>query len=315
MEVEPPGLPVKGGARPLSPGDRVTASVISSDGKGGLILNVRGVKTAAFAEGAASPGKSVRVEVLQTEPELKVRILPENPSSRQAARSGPVAALISESAEREALSGMKSGGAKIFKDAVPLLAREAASFSQKEVADILKNLGGARISAFLPEEIKKAVRDGGNFFENKLLKGISPEKDAKALAYASGNDAARGAVTKMQIANILMNADIFTFFDGDDELDFDNGVMRFRKTPSGDMSLYMKVDFTHLGETVISFAKAPESCYYVTVRTEKDISGDLASVNIPGLFIRWARLGPKDCSFFEIKPGDFSLLDNFDLKA
>ena len=307
MQIGAPGVQGQNLNPQLFPGVKLLASV---DDKGNIILNINGTKRAVQADGAALPaGKMVRVEVLQTEPELKVRILPETPQNVK------TAALISETLQKDALSDMKSAKQTLLKSVISVLAKEAASFSQKEVSDILKNLGGARITSFLPEEIKKAVRNGGNFFENKLLKGISPGKDAKALAYSSGNDAARGAVTKMQIANVLMNADIFTFFGGDDELDFDNGVMRFRKTPDGDINLYMKVDFTNLGETIISFAKAHEAGYYVTVRTEKDISGDLSSVRIPGLSIRWARLGENDGSFFEIKNKDFVFFDNFDMKA
>ena len=311
MQIGAPGVQGQNLNPQLFPGVKLLASVISSDDKGNIILNINGTKRAVQADGLALPaGKVVRVEVLQTEPEVKVRILPETLQNSKTA-----AALISDTAQKDALLDMKSAKQTLLKSVISILAKEAVTFSQKEVSDILKNLGGARIASFLPEEIKKAVRNGGNFFENKLLKGISPGKDAKALAYSSGNDAARGAVTKMQIANILMNADVFTFFGGDDDLDFDNGVMRFRKTPDGDINLYMKVDFTNLGETIISFAKAHEAGYYVTVRTEKDISGDLSSVQIPGLSIRWAQLGENDASFFEIKNKDFVFFDNFDMKA
>ena len=314
MQITPPSPQTNNIAPSLSVGDKVMATVISNSSDK-ILLNVKGQQAEAAKGGEDFSGKSVKVEVLQTEPKLIVKILSANVNAKQSVQSNPSqnAALIKAATQGEALTNMK--GETVIKDTASLMAKEAAAFSQKDIVSVIKTLGGARIAAFLPEEIKKVIRNSGNFFENKLLKGISPESDSKMLAYLSGNDGARSAVTKMQVANILLNTDFFTFFDGEEELDFDGGVMRFRKSPSGNINLHMKMNFTNLGETVISFVKAGDEGYYVTVRTAKDISKELAELNIPNLLIRWAELSENDGKFFEIDKDHIILSDSLNIKS
>ena len=315
MNVTPPSLSSTAAQGAVSVGDKVVASVVSNNA-GNLILNVRGVLAQAVNSHQFTQGKSVRVEVVQTEPKVIVKILPQSQQGNQVMQGdiSQKAALIKESAQGEAVLSSKDSSV-LLKETVALMAKETATFSQKDIVSLLKNLGGARIAAFLPEEIRKAVRNGGNFFENKLLKGLSVENDSKTIAYSSGNDTARGAVTKMQIANILMNTDFFTFFEGDEALDFDGGVMRFRRSSSGGISLHMKINFSNLGETVISFVKAGDEGYYVTVRTKQDISNDLAYLKLPNLIVNWAELKADDSKFFEIDKKDIFHIENLDLKA
>lgn len=280
----------------LNVGDKLPALVLKNE-NGILTLNIGGSKLVALAEGIVI-SKNIKIEIIKLEPQLMVKILP----------SGDDAKVALEKSSADILLGMKQA-------AMSAVLKEVSSFSQSDIAKILKMFGMAKIAAFTPDEIRKVIKDGGNFFENKLLNGISLKNDAKLEAYLAGNEPARSAVTKLQTANVLMTNDFLTFFDASQDLDIDNGIMRFRRTDDGYLNLFMKVDFTNLGETILTFARSKDTGYNITIRTEADISDEIGDINIPGAVIRWVKLKKSDADFFEIKPGDFETFINFDIKA
>ena len=193
------------------------------------------------------------------------------------------------------------------------LMKSGANFDFKEISAYAKLFSGTILSAFLSEDIKRVIKDGGNFLENKLLKGLSATGDAKLGAYSTDNQTSKELITKMQIANLLMRENFFTFFEGDN-LDFENGMMRLHKTTNGGINLSVKLTFSNIGETVVSFVKTPTNSYYVTVRTERDLSEEISHINLPNCQINWRKLTEADKESFNIFKESLIKPCGFDMK-
>ena len=97
----------------------------------------------------------------------------------------------------------------------------------------------------------------------------------KLAAYTQQNSSAESAVTKQQIANVLMGSDFFSFFEND-ELDFDDGIIRVAKNNSNYYSVYIYMNFTKIGETIISITRHYENSYLITVRSKVNIMAELS---------------------------------------
>lgn len=344
MEIRPidAGGPSDDGSV-LKIGDKIQVNIIKSHGDGSYSFNSGGKLFQGFSDTPLNPGRQ-QIQILSVEPKLEIapfgkekseslfqigsKISVEVISVKDGAYSvnlggktyivnivpPPLASkFIGEIVKTDPLLELKPVFTSLKDITLPFMAREMASFNQRDISSIMKMFTGASLSAFLPEEIRRVIKDGGNFFENKLSRGLAPGGDVKFSAYQVGDDNAAGNITKMQIANILMAEDFFSFFEGDD-LDFEGGVMRFRKSDNGSLNLYMKLDFTNLGDTVVSFLKSSELGYYVTVRTEKDISEELAKVDLEGCRLNWRKLGDSDKELFNIKSQDFKGLEGLDIK-
>lgn len=343
MEVTGVGGKIQQGEpNSLQAGDKLQINVTKSLGDGNYIFNSGGRQFEGFSQTPLGLGPQ-RIIVLTAEPKIEISLLGKENSRTLQAGSKVGVDIISF---KDGLYTVNIGGKTYFasinppplagkfmaeliktepalelkpiftslKDmTLPLMAKELAAFNQKDLSSIMKMFAGASLTAFLPEEIRRIIKDGGNFFENKLSRGIAPAGDAKTAAYETGNDGARENITKMQIANILMREDFFSFFEGE-ELDFEGGVMRFRKSDDGSMNLYVKLTFTNLGDTVVSFLKSSEKGFYVTVRTDEDISQALSEISVKGCQINWRKLKNSDKEFFDIKKEDFSGFGSLDVK-
>lgn len=327
----------------LQTGDKLQVNVTKSLGDGNYLFNSGGKQFTGFSQTSLELGPQ-RIMVLSTEPKIEISLLGKDNSEGLQAGTKVGVHVISF---KDGVFTVNIGGKTYFasvnppplagkfmaeilktepdiqlkpiftslKDMMlPLMAKELAVFNQKDLSSIMKIFSGASLTAFLPEEIRRIIKDGGNFFENKLSRGLAPAGDTKTAAYETGNDGARDNITKMQIANILMQDDFFSFFEGED-LDFEGGVMRFRRSDDGSLNLYVKLTFTNLGDTVISFLKSSESGFYVTVRTDEDISKALSEIDVDGCRINWRKLKNSDKIFFDIKKEDFSGFGSLDVKV
>lgn len=343
MEIQPVSGGNQDDSSALKIGDKIQVNIIKSHGDGGYSFNSGGKLFQGFSHIPLNLGGQ-QIKVLSLEPRLEIapfgkekgepifqvgsKISVEVISVKDGAYSvnlggktyivnivpPPLAGkFIGEIVKTDPLLELKPVFTSLKDITLPFMAREMASFNQRDISSIMKMFTGASLAAFLPDDIRRVVKDGGNFFENKLSRGLAPAGDVKFSAYMAGDDNAAGNITKMQIANILMAEDFFSFFEGD-ELDFEGGVMRFHKSDNGNLNLHMKLSFTNLGETVVSFLKSSEMGYYLTVRTEKDISEELAKIDIAGCRINWRKLGEADKELFHIKSKDFKGLEGLDIK-
>lgn len=341
MEVSPVkgGLAGDGGIEPLRVGAVVRVNVTNSNGEGVYTFSYGGKTFQGRSDSPLETGAQ-RVAVLSAEPDIKISPAPLKdaplfPGAKVSAEvisakdgiysvtingktytariePSPLASkFIGEVLTTDPLLRLKPVFTSLKDITLPFMAKEMASFKQSDLSVIMKIFSGASLSAFTPDEIRRVIKDGGNFFENKLSRGIAPGGDVKMAAY--NDDSARENITKMQIANILMADDFFSFFESDD-LDFEGGIMRFRRSEDGNLNLYVKLDFTNLGETVVSFFKSSEIGYYVTVRTEEDISAFLSEIKVEGCRINWRKLSSEDKDIFNIKGEDLKGLSGLDIK-
>lgn len=259
----------------LNTGDKVSAKIISSNN--GLFSVEIGGKT--YQSNITSNPSSAKIlaEVIKTEPILTLKEVNISP--------------------------------KLMSLAV--MAKEISTFNQKEIVNILKDFGAFHLTSFLADDIKKTLRNSGQFFENKVLKGASLDGDMKMAAYAQQNSQAESAINKMQIANALMSSDFFSFFENE-ELDFDDGVMRFVKNSNGTYSAFIKLNFTKIGETVISIIRHYENSYLITVRSKVNITAELSRLRIKNCKVVWKEMQDKDLEFFEIKRENLTGMNGFE---
>ncbi len=320
-------------------GDIVTANNIKEGRNGTYILNINGKNVEAFSKDILlNPPLKLQIiktnplevgllkenisNILQTGDKVNVKLLANQGSSflveidgktyNASFTSSPLSSrFIAEVIKTEGLLLLKEVNISPKLSSLTLMAKEMASFNQKEISHILKESGVSILASFLSEDIKKFIRNSGQFFENKLRKGISPADDSKLSLYASGNTQAENALSKLQIANVLMGSDFFTFFENE-ELDFNEGIMRFSRNNHGSYSLFVKLKFSKIGDTIISIIKHYEKSYILTVRSKVNISAELARLNIKNCKVVWKELNSKDLDFFLIKKDNLKEMKGFE---
>lgn len=312
----------------LKAGDRIFASVVKSDGDGNYILNTSGRTIAAMSQDNLPDNRTIKLSVLKTEPlqvallnddkadalqignKVAVKLLSVNSKSFHVEingrtydinmRANPSAAkFMAEVIKTDPLLELK----EIINPktaAISAMAREMASFNQRETAAVLKDFGASKISAFMASEIERLIKDGGMFMENKILRNKSLKGDMKLASYGRGNGNAASAISKLQIANALMGNDFFSFLESD-ELDFDDGIIRISRNEENGWSFHVKLTFTKLGDTVVSFLKSYDEKWFVTVRTKNDISSLLSRIYVKNCKISWKPLKDEDKDIFIIK--------------
>lgn len=324
----------------LNAGDIVYAASAKAGRNGSYILNINGRNVEAFSKDLLF-GNNLKLMVLKTNP-LEVELLKQQSSNSlfQTGDKLPVKILSSNNGIFSVEIGGKtytagilanSGNAKIMAEVIktePLLtlkeinispknmalsamAKEISVFNQKETAAILKEFGAIHLSSFMADDIKKTLRNSGQFFEYKLSKGLSLDGDMKLAAYTQQNSSAESAISKLQIANALMSGDFFSFFEND-ELDFDDGIIKAVKNSGGSYSVYIKMNFTKIGETIISIIRHYENSYLITVRSKVNITAELSKLRIKNCKVVWKELQEKDTDFFQIKKENLKGMNGFE---
>lgn len=324
---------------PLKEGDIVNALNVKAGKNGSYILNINGKNVEAVSKDLLL-NPPLRLQVVKTSP-LEVELLKQNNIQLLQAGDKVNVKLISTlnngfmveingktynasflttpQGSRFIAEVIKNDGMLLLKEtnissklsSLSLMAKEIASFNQKEIVQVLKSNGAIHLTSFLADDIKKFLRNSGLFFENKVSRGLSMENDMKLSAYISGNNQTENALTKLQIANALMGSDFFAFFENE-ELDFDDGVMRFTRNNKGGYSLFIKMNFTKIGETIISFIKHNENNIFITVRSKTNISAELSRLHIKNCKISWKELVDKDREFFVITKDNFKEMKGFE---
>lgn len=324
----------------INAGDIVYAASAKAGRNGGYILNINGRNVEAFSKDLLF-GNNLKLMVLKTNP-LEVELLKQQSSNSlfQTGDKLPVKILSSNNGIFSVEIGGKtytagilanSGSARIMAEVIktePLLmlkeinitpkqtalaamAKEISVFNQKETAAVLKEFGAIHLSSFMADDIKKTLKNSGQFFEYKLSKGLSLDGDMKLAAYTQQNSSAESAVSKMQIANALMGSDFFAFFEND-ELDFEDGVIKVVKNGGNSYSVYIKMNFTKIGETIISIIKHYENSYLITVRSKVNISAELSRLRIKNCRVVWKEMQEKDSDFFQIKKENLKEMNGFE---
>ncbi len=324
---------------PVKAGDVVNALNVKESGNGTYILNINGKNVEAISKDILQ-NPPIRLQIVKTSP-LEVVLLKENITTSLQVGDKVNVKLISTlnqgfmveingkpysasfintpQGSRFIAEVIKTEGMLLLKDinispklsSLSTMAKEISTFNQKEIVQVLKENGASFLTSFLADDIKKFLRNSGQFFENKALKKISIEGDAKLNAYMQANNNLDNAITKLQIANVLMGSEFFTFFENE-ELDFDDGIMRFTRNNKGSYSLFIKMNFTKIGQTIISFIKQYEDMYNITVRTKVNISAELSRLHIKNCRIYWKELREKDKEFFIIKKDNLKEMQGFE---
>ncbi len=323
----------------INAGDIVYAASVKAGRDGSYILNINGRNVEAFSKDLLY-GSNLKLMVLKTNP-LEVELLKQQSSSLfhigdklpvkilsanngifsveiggriyQAeipANSGS-AKIMAEVIKTEPVLTLKEINISSKQTALAVMAKEIASYNQKETAAVLKEFGAIHLSSFMADDIKKTLKNSGQFFEYKLSKGLSLEGDMKLAAYTQQNSSAESAITKQQIANVLMGSDFFSFFEND-ELDFDNGIIRVAKNNSNYYSVYIYMNFTKIGETIISITRHYENSYLITVRSKVNIMAELSRLRIKNCKVVWKEVQDKDKEFFQIKKENLKEMNGFE---
>lgn len=322
----------------INSGDIVYAAGAKAGRNGSYILNINGRNIEAFSKDLLY-GSNLKLLVLKTNP-LEVELLKQQAGSLlHQGDKLPVKILSVSNGIFSVEIGGKlyqagilshSGSARIMAEVIktePILtlketdisskqislaamAKEISSFNQKEAAAVLKEFGAIHLSSFMADDIKKTLKNSGQFFEYKLSKGLSVEGDMKLSAYIQQNSSAESAISKLQIANVLMGGDFFSFFEND-ELDFNDGIIRVSKNGSS-YSIYIKMNFTKIGETIISIIKHYENSYLITVRSKVNITAELSRLKIKNCKVVWKEMQEKDEDFFQIKKENLKEMNGFE---
>lgn len=323
----------------LNAGDIVYASSAKAGRNGSYILNINGRNVEAFSKDLLY-GSSLKLMVLKTNPlevelikhqgsslfqtgdKLPVKILSSNNgifsveiggkvySAGILANTGSVR-IMAEVIKTEPLLTLKEINISPRQTALAAMAKEISVFNQKETAAVLKEFGAVHLSSFMADDIKKTLKNSGQFFEYKLSKGLSLDGDMKLAAYVQQNSSAESAISRLQIANALMGSNFFSFFEND-ELDFDEGIIRVVKNSGSSYSVYIKMNFTKIGETIISIIKHYENSYLITVRSKVNITAELSRLRIKNCRVVWKELQEKDTDFFQIKKENLKGMNGFE---
>lgn len=320
-------------------GDIIYAGSVHSGRNGSFILNINGRKVEAFSKDLLY-GNNLKLLVLKTNPvevellkqqnnspfnssdKVGVKILSSNNGLHSVEINGKTyqteilsysgnAKIMAEVIKTEPLLMLKEINTSPKQLSLAFMAKEVSLFNQKETFAVLKEFGAIHLPSFMADDIKKTLRNSGQFFEHKVLKGISTDGDMKLNAYIRQDSGAANAINKLQIVNALMDNSFFSFFEND-ELDFDDGIVRFVKNENNSFSVYIKLNFTKIGETIISIMKHYENSYLITVRSKVNITAELSRLKIKNCRVCWKELQEKDMEFLKIKKENLTGIDGFE---
>ena len=324
----------------INAGDIVYAASAKAGRNASYVLNINGRNIEAYSK-ALLYGSNLKLMVLKTNPlevellkqqnssslfqtgdKLAVKILSSNNGIFSVEIGGKVysagilantgsARIMAEVIKTEPLLTLKEINISPKQTALAAMAKEISLFNQKETAAILKEFGAVHLSSFMADDIKKVLKNSGQFFEYKLSKGLSLDGDMKLAAYIQQNSNAESAISRLQIANALMGIDFFSFFEND-ELDFDDGIIKVVKNGGNSYSVYIKMNFTKIGETIISIIKHYENSYLITVRSKVNITAELSKLRIKNCKVVWKELQEKDTDFFQIKKENLKGMNGFE---
>ncbi len=323
----------------ITVGNTYNAEVVRANGEGAYTVKMAG-NTIEVATADKLSG-NIKLKVLSLEPQIKVALSSENLFAKGdilsvkslsvqgdvytlqvgdktiQARLNPSPTFVKFFAEvltNGAILDMKPVGVPTKTLLLGMLAKEIGNYNVFDAGKVMQEFNGVKIASFVSEEFRRVVKDSGIFFENKLLKRMSVEGDAKYDAYTQGDTLAKDTITKTQIANALLSGELFTFFEGDGELDFHGGMMRFRRDDNGYIGVSMFLEFTNIGRTFLSFVENSAGGYNVLIKTEKDINYDIEQLNIDNVNIRWQKLHENDVKAFEVGKSDFKAFSEFDIR-
>ena len=71
------------------------------------------------------------------------------------------------------------------------------------------------------------------------------------------------------------------------------------------------MNFTKIGETVISIIRHYENSYLITVRSKVNITAELSRLRIKNCKVVWKEMQDKDLEFFEIKRENLTGMNGF----
>lgn len=323
----------------LNIGDIIYATNIKAGRNGSFILNVNGRNIEAFSKDLLY-GNNIKLIVVKTNPlevellkqnnetmlhigdKLSVKVLSANNGMYSVEIGNKVynagilsysdsAKIMAEVIKTEPLLTLKEINISPKQMALAIIAKELTSFNQKEISNILKEFGAIHLSSFMADDIKKTLKNSGQFFEYKIAKGLSLNGDMKLAAYSQQNSSVENALNKLQIANALMGSDFFSFFEND-ELDFNDGIMRFVKNGNNTYSAYIKLNFTKIGETIISVMKHYDNTFLITVFSKVNITAELSRLKIKNCKVVWKEMCEKDKDFFTIKKENLKGMSGFE---
>ncbi|WP_022851750.1 hypothetical protein [Limisalsivibrio acetivorans] len=185
-----------------------------------------------------------------------------------------------------------------------------------DLGSILKSTGkfsSLNLADVTPDKLKEAVRNSGLFMENKLMSGESVEGDEKFRAIAEQNTAGREAITRTQIANVILADGLVGFLKTADDKVSDAKI-RFKKDEGGDSAVFISMSFSRIGDTFISIRQVG-TVFDVLVKSEKDISDELKELDIENTLIRWKKYEQKDEAVFNVRQKLAGDMDSFDIRA
>ncbi len=329
----------------IRPGERLVGEMISREGET-AVIRLKGAQYPVKFAGEMPKSQSFKVEILKTAPQVEVRLLPEVGAKaeggliRLSGGNLPAGTTVSVAVIKGAdgtlilrIGGRDFWGtlppefakpgtfaAKVVSDNPLLLMpekqgaamqrSELLALAGKDIAAMAKEMAAMKLSAISAGELRQLIRNSGLFLENKLATDKSVAGDVKLSAGIQGNQTVWDGITRMQLASLLLDDGIFSFFELD-EMEGD-GIVHVRREEHG-AALYMKMNFTRLGGTVLSIVPVNTQNYAATVRTERDISAMLAGVKIAGAAVRWQRLRKDDIDIFDIGNKIVSKVGRFDI--
>jgi len=185
-----------------------------------------------------------------------------------------------------------------------------------DLAKIMKSIGkfsNINMGDISGEKLKAALKNSGLFFENNLVKGENVSGDEKYKAYMTGDNAGREAITKMQLANLLLAGGLFSFLKTEDD-EVSDALLKYKKNEDGKSSLYMSMEFSNIGKTFIHIRTIGDK-YNINVKTEVDISEQIKSLDFEHALVTWGRYQMADDEIFEIKKEVAPNIARFDVKA
>lgn len=178
-------------------GNIIHASGVNSGRNGSFILNINGKNVEVFSKDLLY-GNNIKLLVLKTNP-LEVELLKHQIDS-QFNNGDKLSVKVLSS--NNGIFGVEINGKTYHTDIL------SYSGSPKIMAEVIKtdpflilkeiNTSPKQISlATMAEDIKKTLKNSGQFFEYELSKGMSVDGDMKLNAYIMQNNAAESAVNKL----------------------------------------------------------------------------------------------------------------------
>jgi len=185
-----------------------------------------------------------------------------------------------------------------------------------DISKILQSMRGANTLAMEQmdaEALKNAIRKSGLFLESALLNGEDVSDDEKMRAMQQGDSGRGDSLTRMQVVNLLIGNGMIGYLKTKDET-VDDALYRIKKDESGGFIFHLTMEFSNIGKTYIRM-RPVQNIVTILVKTEKDISEELAELEIADAYITWSPFGETDMEVFNFKHDIGDSLSNLDLRA